>query len=67
MTREGLSDKEMGDELCKDIERYRSHPKCKTLACAIYDPQKRISNPRELETSLSGPRVGYDVIVLVVS
>lgn len=66
MTRGGLSDKEVGDELCEDIERYRSHPKCKTLVCAVYDPKERISNPRELETNLSGPRVGYDVIVVVV-
>lgn len=66
MPREGLSDKEVGDQLCEDIERYRSHPKCKTLVCAVYDPQERIANPRELESSLSGARVGYDVIVLVV-
>lgn len=66
MTREGLRDKEVGDELAQDIERYRSHPKCKTLVCVVYDPQGLIRNPVEIQTSLSGPRVGYEVEVLVV-
>lgn len=55
MTRTKLSDKEIGDQLSKDIFRYRSHPDCKILICFVYDPEDRILNPRGLEADLSHP------------
>lgn len=66
MTRKGLADKEVGDQLILDIERYRSHPHCKTLICFVYDPEGRIVNPGGLQADLSGNRKGISVIVLVV-
>ena len=44
MTRRGLADKEVGDQLIVDIERYKKHPDCNTLICFIYDPDGRIMN-----------------------
>lgn len=52
MTRNGLGDKEIGDQLLIDIERYKEHPKCKTLVCFIYDPDGRIVNAKGLITDL---------------
>lgn len=52
MTRKGLEDKEVGEQLIIDIAKYQIHPKCKTLYCFVYDPDGRIRNPRGLEQDL---------------
>ena len=43
MTRDGLSDKQIGDELSIDIVHYSK--KCKSLVCFVYDPGSRLRNP----------------------
>jgi hypothetical protein len=53
-TREGLGEKEIGDELLVDIARYKNHPDCSTLVCFVYDPDHRISNPAGLKHDLEG-------------
>ena len=52
MTREGLSDKGIGNQLIVDIERYKNHPDCDTLICFIYDPISNIRNKKGLITDL---------------
>ena len=52
-TRNGLKDREVGDELLQDIARYKNHPDCDTLFCFVYDPQSLIQNPRGLEDDLA--------------
>lgn len=52
-TREGLKDKEVGDQLILDVQHYKAHPDCKRLICFIYDPENRIKNPRGLESDLA--------------
>ncbi len=52
MTRSGLSDRQIGEELIIDIEKYKNHPDCETLLCFIYDPGGFITNPKGLETDL---------------
>jgi len=39
MARDGLLDREIGDELLQDLARYKNHPDCSTLVCFIYDPK----------------------------
>ncbi|MEX0715211.1 MAG: hypothetical protein WD066_01420 [Planctomycetaceae bacterium] len=60
----------VGDELIIDIEHYRRHPACKTLWCAIYDPDHLITNADGLCSDLQGQRVtadgSVDVKVLVL-
>lgn len=53
MTRKGLDEKKLGDELIIDIAHYQKHPECRILYCLIYDPEERISNPRGFERDLS--------------
>ena len=66
MTRKGLGDKELGDQLIIDIERYKSHPDCKTLVCFVYDSDGRIANPRGLAKDLeSQSRDGLKVLVFI--
>jgi REase_DpnII-MboI len=64
-TREKLTNKEIGEQLIVDITRYKSHPDCKTLICFVYDPEKRIKNPRGIENDLSKPTDGLPVKVFI--
>jgi len=64
-TRNGLGAKEVGDQLLIDIQRYKTHPDCKTLFCFVYDPDGRISNPRGIENDLNKTYNGLPVKVLI--
>jgi hypothetical protein len=64
-TRDGLEQKEVGDQLLVDIQRYRAHPDCKRLICFVYDPEGRIGNPAGLEKDLSREIDGLSVHVLI--
>ena len=66
MTRKGLADKEIGDQLIIDIERYKEHPDCDILICFVYDPEGRITNPQGLSRDLqSQSKDDLKVIVLI--
>ena len=65
MTRKGLGDKELGDQLLVDIARYNEYHNCSTLICFVYDPDGRISNPRGIEKDLSHRHGNLDVICFV--
>ena len=45
MTRGGLKQKELVDQLLVDIARYEEHPSYKSLICFVYDPDGWIGNP----------------------
>ena len=62
-TSENLTARKIGEQLIIDIARYKSHPDCKTLICFVYDPERRIKNPRGLENDLS--KTTDDMIVQV--
>jgi REase_DpnII-MboI len=64
ITRDGLGERQIADQLIDDIERYRSHPDCRTLVEIVFDPDGRIPNPRGLESDLR--RDGTDFRVRVV-
>jgi hypothetical protein len=50
--RKNLTDKEIGEQLLVDIDRYRGHQDCKLLVCFVYDPEGWISNPDGLTGDL---------------
>lgn len=52
MTRECLSDKQIGEQLLIDIEKYKHHKNCEALYCFIYDPDGKIRNPTGLKDDL---------------
>jgi len=64
-TRPGLNAKDLTDQLRIDTERYRSHGRCTTLLCFMYDPEGRIGNPRGLEDSLTSVNDSFVIDVLV--
>lgn len=63
-TRQGLADKELGDQLIIDVDRYKAHPDCKKLICFVYDPEGRVGNPAGLINDLNTQHQGFvDVII----
>jgi hypothetical protein len=65
MTRDGLGDRELGEQLIVDIAKYAQHPDCKTLVCFVYDPLGRVANPAGLQTDLENQPNG-DLAVRVI-
>jgi hypothetical protein len=53
MTRPGLSQKEVTNELIVDIARYSKALHVDNLVCFIYDPARRCTNPSALEDDLA--------------
>lgn len=64
MTRKGLDEGELGEELTTDKERYESHPDCDRLICFIYDPERRLENPQVLQ-DLNSERDEFSVKINV--
>ena len=65
MTRDGLKDKELGEQLIVDIVKYKEHPNCKSLYCFVFDPDGHIRNPRGLERDLTREHDGLAVKVYI--
>lgn len=65
MTRKGLRDKEVGEQLIIDMAKYQCHPNCKKLYCFVYDKDEVIRNPRGLEKDLEKlpSDIGIKVII----
>lgn len=64
-TRQGLKNKEVGEQLIIDAHKYQTHSDCKTLICFVYDPEGRISNPRGIENDLSKQFNRLPVLVFI--
>jgi DpnII restriction endonuclease len=64
-TRPGLDVKELSTQLIEDVERYKSHPDCKSLYCFVYDPEGFIANPRGVEHDLRRDGKPFSVRVLI--
>ena len=65
MTRKGVADKEIGDQLIVDVARYKEHPGCKTLVCFVYDPDGYIRNASGLKTDLESRQKSLKVVVVI--
>lgn len=63
-TRLGLADKELGDQLIIDVDRYKAHPDCERLICFVYDPEGRVGNPNGLITDLNKRHEGFATVII---
>jgi hypothetical protein len=52
MTRLGLGQKEVANELAIDATRYSQMLTVDTLICLVYDPSRKIVNPKSLENDV---------------
>jgi len=64
-TRQGLKDREIGNQLIEDIARYQAHDRCKSLYCFVYDPEGLVGNPKGIENDLSGINGSINVKVII--
>jgi hypothetical protein len=65
MTSSSLGAKKIRDQLVGDIFGYRHHPEVAGLFAVIYDPARRIDNPRGFEEGMSGGDPDFPVRVVV--
>jgi hypothetical protein len=64
-TRNGLTAKDLTEQLRIDTERYLTKSRCTSLLCFIYDPDGRIGNPRAFETALTTVNGSLAIGVLI--
>jgi hypothetical protein len=64
-TRQNLRDKEIGEQLIIDAQKYRSHQDCERLICFVYDPEGKVANPRGIENDLTREFDGLPVSVFI--
>ncbi len=65
MSSQRLTDKELGEQFSIDIQRYQSHPDCKSLIFFVYNPQLYIKNPSALVNDFSWCHDKLNVLVIV--
>ena len=65
MTRPGLSQRQVVEQLAIDKAKYQGHPDCETLICFVYDPDLRLRNPVAIENDLSDRAGGLCTLVVV--
>jgi hypothetical protein len=58
MTREGLSDGKLGDELTIDIAHYKRMAHCKALVCFVYDPGHLLKTVPSSKATYPRPQMG---------
>ncbi|KQR64137.1 hypothetical protein ASF98_11595 [Arthrobacter sp. Leaf337] len=66
MTRETMSAKKLGEELLVDAGRYPAHPNCEAVVAYVYDPDKRLQNPRGIErdlTQMTGSGIAFFCVI----
>jgi len=64
-TRNGLTAKDLTEQLRIDTERYLTKSRCTSLLCFIYDPDGRIGNPKAFETALTTVNGSLTIGVLI--
>jgi hypothetical protein len=65
MTRQGLTDKDLGKQLIEDKAKYKAHPDCKRLICFTYDPEGRITNPKGIQNDLNQEDEDFIVEIII--
>lgn len=65
MTRSGLGQKEVIDQLLIDVGRYSKMEHVDTLVCLVFDPERKCANPKGIESDVenSGGRLNVRVVV----
>jgi hypothetical protein len=65
MTRNGISQKKVREELIVDKAYYKGQKDCKKLYCFVYDPSWKIRNPQGFENDLGDIVDGFETKVFV--
>ena len=65
MTRKGLGQRQVIEQLTIDKAQYSNHPDCRSLICFVYDPDHRLQNTAAIENDLSDEIGGLRTLVVV--
>jgi hypothetical protein len=65
MTRNGISQKKIKEDIIIDKVHYKKHEHCKKLYCFVYDPSNKIRNPQGFQGELSDTVNGFETKVFV--
>ena len=63
-TRTSMKDRDLGEQLIVDIEKYRNHPDCENLICFVYDPEGRLGNPKGIINDLNNKHKGFAEVII---
>ncbi|WP_290445800.1 PD-(D/E)XK nuclease domain-containing protein [Clostridium estertheticum] len=63
-TRASMKDKDLGDQLIIDVDRYKNHPDCEKLVCFVYDPEGRVGNPKGICNDLNQQHDGFVTVYI---
>jgi hypothetical protein len=64
-TRANMSDRELGEQLIVDREKYKAHPHVTHLLVIVFDYDNNLRNPRALEQDLQREHSHPDLTVTV--
>lgn len=64
-SRPSMTAKSLGDELVIDIANYSRYPKIRSIACLVFDRDRHIGNPVEIENDLSYEKDSMRVVTRV--
>jgi hypothetical protein len=64
-TRESLRDKKIGEELIIDVAKYKKHPSCRHLVCAVWDTEHLLNNPAAVKGDLETANEGFVTVVIL--
>ncbi len=63
-TRKSMKDKDLGEQLIIDLEKYRVHPQCRYIVCFVYDPEEILVNPNGITQDLNTEHEGEALVII---
>jgi len=63
-TRASMTDRNLGEQLIIDIEKYKNHPGCNLLICFVYDPEGILGNPQGIMNDLNTKHKSFAEVII---
>lgn len=60
----GLTEKQLGEQLIIDIEKYKEHKDCNKIFCFVYDPENTLSNPKGITNDLNTRHKDFAEVII---
>ena len=64
-SRQTMTEKELGEQLIVDCEKYKAHQDCKMLYCFVYDPEGYLGNPIGIKNDLEKAHEGFIKVFII--
>ena len=60
-----MTDRDLGEQLIVDIDKYKVHKDCSHLICFVYDPEGFLGNPKGIMNDLNKRHKGFAEVIIV--